>query len=320
MIYQNITQTIGNTPIVKLNYIAPEGADIYVKLESMNPGGSVKDRLAKAIIEDAETSGALKPGQTVIEATSGNTGIALAMVCAAKGYPFVATMVETFSVERRKIMRALGAKVILTPGPEKASGMVKRAEDLAKKNGWFLARQFENPANPGCHRETTAPEILKDFENRALDFIVSGWGSGGTITGLGEAIRQNRPEVNIVAFEPEPSQMLRGKQWSPHKIQGVGPNFMPDVLNPDVIDIIESVTDEEAKEMALRLATEEGIFVGLSAGGAVAAALKTAEKADDGITILAILPDTGERYLSTYLFEDLNEGTDEEADIIILTA
>lgn len=320
MIYQNITETIGSTPIVKLNHIAPKGADIYVKLESMNPGGSVKDRLAKAIIEDAENSGTLKPGQTVIEATSGNTGIALAMVCAAKGYPFVATMVETFSIERRKIMRALGAKVILTPGPEKATGMVKRAEELAKKNGWFLARQFENPANPRAHRETTAPEILHDFENCPLDFIISGWGSGGTITGVAEAIKKSRPDVNIVAFEPEPSQMLRGKEWSPHKIQGVGPNFMPDVLNPDVVDIIEPVTDEEAKDMALRLACEEGIFVGLSAGGAVAAALKTAEKADHGISILAILPDTGERYLSTYLFEELNEGTDEEEDIIKIAA
>ncbi len=312
MIYENITETIGKTPIVKLTRVAPKGVNIYVKLENMNPGGSVKDRLARSIIEDAEKSGALKPGQTVIEATSGNTGIALAMVCAAKGYPFVATMVETFSIERRKIMRALGAKVILTPGSEKASGMVKRAEQLAKDNGWFLARQFENPANPQAHRETTAPEILDDFEGRPLDFVVCGWGSGGTITGLGEAIKAVRPSVSIVAFEPVHSQLLKGKEWSPHKIQGVGPNFMPDVLNPDVVDIIEPVTDEEAKEMAIRLSAEEGIFVGLSAGAAVAAAIKTAEKTDSpNTTLLAILPDTGERYLSTYLFEDLNDGTDE---------
>lgn len=320
MIYQNITETIGNTPIVKLTRIAPKGVDLYVKLESMNPGGSVKDRLARAIIEDAERSGALKPGQTVIEATSGNTGIALAMVCAAKGYPFVATMVESFSIERRKIMRALGAKVILTPAAEKASGMVRHAEELAQKNGWFLTRQFENPANPRAHRETTAPEILKDFENLPLDFIVCGWGSGGTITGIGEAIKEKRPEINIVGFEPSPSQLLKGKEWNPHKIQGVGPNFMPDILNPDVIDIIEPVTDEEAKNMALRLAAEEGIFVGLSAGGAVAAALNTAIKAEGKVSILALLPDTGERYLSTYLFEDLNEGSDQEEDILATAA
>ena len=311
MIYENITKTIGNTPIVKLNRLAPKGTGIYVKLESFNPGGSVKDRMARAIIEDAERSGALKPGQTVIEATSGNTGIALAMVCAAKGYPFVATMVETFSIERRKIMRAYGARVILTPAAEKASGMVRRAEELAQSNGWFQPRQFENPTNAEVHRLTTAQEILRDFEGMPLDFIVSGWGTGGTITGVGEAVKQMRTDTNIVAFEPEASQLLRGKQWQPHKIQGVGPNFMPDVLNPDVIDIIEPVTDEEAKAMALRLAIEEGIFVGLSAGAAVAVALKTAAKADDEVSILALLPDTGERYLSTWLFEDIHEGSDE---------
>ncbi len=312
MIYNNVSDTVGNTPIVKLNNVAPAGANIYVKLESFNPGGSVKDRMAKAIIEDAERRGVLKPGQTVIEATSGNTGIALAMVCAAKGYPFVATMVETFSVERRKIMRALGAKVILTPAAEKATGMVKRAEELAKANRWFQPKQFENPANPAIHRVTTAQEILADFADTPLDFFVSGWGTGGTITGIGEALKNQRPDINIVAFEPQPSQLLKGKEWQPHKIQGVGPNFMPDVLNPDVVDILETVTDEEAKNMALRLASEEGIFVGLSAGAAVAAAIKTAEKAESEVSILAMLPDTGERYLSTYLFEELNEGSDDE--------
>lgn len=311
MIYENITKTIGNTPIVKLNKLAPKGANIYVKLESFNPAGSVKDRMAKAIIEDAERSGALKPGQTIVEATSGNTGVALAMVCAAKGYPFVATMVETFSIERRKIMRAYGAQVILTPAAEKASGMVKRAVELAERNGWFQTRQFENLANPEIHRRTTAQEILLDFADMPLDFIVSGWGTGGTITGVGETVKKMRADTNIVAFEPETTQLLRGKEWQPHKIQGVGPNFLPDVLNPDVVDIIEPVSDEEAKEVSLRLAAEEGIFVGLSAGAAVAAALKTAEKADEEVSILALLPDTGERYLSTWLFEDIHEGSDE---------
>jgi cysteine synthase A len=311
MIYDNITKTIGNTPIVKLNRLAPEGTNIYVKLESFNPAGSVKDRMARAIIEDAERSGALKPGQTIIEATSGNTGVALAMVCAAKGYPFVATMVETFSIERRKIMRAYGARVILTPAAEKATGMVRRAAELAEQNGWFQTRQFENLANPEIHRLTTAQEILQDFEGKPLDFVVCGWGTGGTITGVGEAVKNMRADTNIVAFEPEASQLLRGKEWQPHKIQGIGPNFMPDVLNPDVVDVIESVGDEEARATALRLAAEEGIFVGLSAGGAVAAALKTAEKADGEVSILALLPDTGERYLSTYLFEDIHEGSDE---------
>jgi cysteine synthase A len=307
MIYDNITKTIGNTPIVKLNRLAPQGVNIYVKLESFNPAGSVKDRMARAIIEDAERSGALKPGQTIIEATSGNTGIALAMVCAAMGYPFVATMAESFSIERRKIMRAYGARVILTPAAEKATGMVRRAAELAEQNGWFQTRQFENLANPEIHRLTTAQEILQDFEGKPLDFVVCGWGTGGTITGVGETVKNERADTHIVAFEPEASQMLRGKEWQPHKIQGIGPNFMPDVLNPDVVDVIEPVGDEEARAIALRLAAEEGIFVGLS----VAAALKTAEKADGEVSILALLPDTGERYLSTYLFEDIHEGSDE---------
>jgi cysteine synthase A len=312
MIYNSILDTIGNTPIVKLNNIAPEHVEMYVKVESFNPMASVKDRLAFAIINDAEKKGLLKPGQTVVEATSGNTGIALAMVCAAKGYPFVATMVETFSVERRKIMRALGAKVILTPAAEKGTGMVKKAEQLAEKHGWFLASQFENPANPAYHRNTTGPEILIDFAGRNLDYWVSGWGTGGTLTGTGEMIKLARPDTKIIATEPEAAALLSGSDWAPHKIQGWVPDFIPDVLNKDICDQIVTVTDEEAKEWALKLASEEGIFVGLSCGGTLAAAMKVAKKAQAGSVILAMLPDTGERYLSTYLFEGMNEGSDDD--------
>lgn len=312
MIYNSILDTIGNTPIVKLNNIAPGHVEMYVKVEAFNPMASVKDRLAFAVIDDAEKRGVLKPGQTVVEATSGNTGIALAMVCAAKGYPFVATMVETFSVERRKIMRALGAKVILTPAAEKGTGMVKKAEELAEKHGWFLARQFENPANPAFHRNTTGPEILRDFAGKKLDYWVSGWGTGGTLTGAGEMIKLARPDTKIVATEPAAASMLAGTDWQPHKIQGWTPDFIPDVLNRDVYDELYPVTDEESKTWALRLASEEGIFCGLSCGGTVAAAMKVAENAEPGSVILAMLPDTGERYLSTYLFEGMNEGSDEE--------
>lgn len=312
MIYNSILDTIGNTPIVKLNNIAPGHVEMYVKVEAFNPMASVKDRLAFAVIDDAEKRGMLKPGQTVVEATSGNTGIALAMVCAAKGYPFVATMVETFSVERRKIMRALGAKVILTPAAEKGTGMVKKAEELAEKHGWFLARQFENPANPAFHRNTTGPEILRDFAGKKLDYWVSGWGTGGTLTGAGEMIKLARPDTKIVATEPAAASMLAGADWQPHKIQGWTPDFIPDVLNRDVYDELYPVTDEESKTWALRLASEEGIFCGLSCGGTVAAAMKVAENAEPGSVILAMLPDTGERYLSTYLFEGMNEGSDEE--------
>lgn len=312
MIYNSILDTIGNTPIVRLNHIAPKYVDMYVKVESFNPMASVKDRLAIGVIEDAERRGVLKPGQTVVEATSGNTGIALAMVCAAKGYPFVATMVETFSIERRKIMRALGAKVILTPAAEKGTGMVKKAEELADKHGWFLARQFENPANPAYHRSTTGPEILRDFAGKRLDYWVSGWGTGGTLTGAGEMIKLARPETKIVATEPANAALLAGKDWQPHKIQGWTPDFIPDVLNREVYDELYPVTDEEAKNWALRLASEEGIFVGLSCGGTLAAAMKVAEKAESGSVILAMLPDTGERYLSTYLFEGMNEGSDDD--------
>jgi len=312
MIYESILDTIGDTPIVKLQRMAPSHTTIYVKIESFNPAGSVKDRLAIAIIEDAERRGVLKPGQTVVEATSGNTGIALAMVCAARGYPFVATMVETFSVERRKIMRALGAKVLLTPAAERGTGMVRLAEQLAEKHGWFLARQFQNPANPAYHRQTTGPEILKDFAGRRLDFWVTGWGTGGTLTGAGEVIKLARPEVQIVATEPAEASLLGGKPWHPHKIQGWTPDFVPDVLNPRVYDQLVTVTDEEAKQTARRLAREEGIFVGISSGGTLAAALKVAEKAPAGSVLLAMLPDTGERYLGTYLFDDIGDGSDDD--------
>ena len=312
MIYESILDTIGNTPVVKLHRIPPKHVTIYVKVESFNPMASVKDRLALAIINDAEERGTIKPGQTVVEATSGNTGIALAMVCAAKGYPFVATMVETFSVERRKIMRALGAKVILTPAAERGTGMVRRAEELAEKHGWFLARQFQNPANPAFHRQTTGPEILRDFAGRKLDYWVTGWGTGGTLTGAGEVIKLARPSVRIVATEPAGASLLGGKEWKPHKIQGWTPDFVPDVLNPKVFDELVPVTDEDGKAMARRLAREEGIFVGISSGATLAAALKVAERAPPGSVLLAMLPDTGERYLGTYLFDDVIEGSDEE--------
>ena len=312
MIYDSILHTIGRTPVVRVNRIAPSHVTMYVKCEYFNPLSSVKDRLAIAIIEDAEKRGALKPGQTVVEATSGNTGIALAMVCAAKGYPFVAVMVETFSVERRKIMRMLGAKVILTPAAERGSGMVRRAAELAAKHGWFLARQFENEANPAYHRQTTGPEILSDFAGRRLDYFVSGWGTGGTITGAGEMIRLARPEVRIVATEPAGASLLAGAEFKPHKIQGWTPDFVPAVLNRSVPHEIVPVTDEESIAASRALAGKEGIFCGISSGGTFAAALRVAEKAPQGSVILAMLPDTGERYMSTPLFEGIAEGSDPE--------
>jgi cysteine synthase len=312
MIYENILATIGRTPIVRLQRLAPAGVTIYAKCEFFNPGSSVKDRLAIAIIEDAEARGTLKPGQTVIEATSGNTGIALAMVCAAKGYPFVATMVETFSVERRKIMRMFGARVILTPAAERGSGMVRKAAELAKKNGWFLASQFENPANPAYHRNTTGPEILSDFAGKRLDVFVTGWGTGGTLTGAGEMIHLARPEVRIVAVEPEGAAMLAGKPWSPHKIQGWTPDFIPAVLNRAVPNSTVTISDAEAIATARALAQKEGIFCGISAGATVAATLNLAKQSPQGSVLLAMLPDTGERYLSTVLFEGIADGSDPE--------
>jgi cysteine synthase A len=312
MIYDSILGTIGRTPVVRLQRLAPAGTTIFAKCEFFNPLSSVKDRLAIAIIEDAERTGALRPGQTVVEATSGNTGIALAMVCAAKGYPFVSVMVETFSVERRKIMRLLGAKVILTPAAGRGTAMVAKAKELADKHGWFLARQFENPANPAYHRSTTGPEILSDFVGRRLDFFVTGWGTGGTLTGAGEVIKLARPEVAIVACEPENAALLSGKPFSPHKIQGWTPDFVPKVLKRDVADRIEPVGDTEALETARLLASREGIFCGISGGATVAAAIKIARQAPPGSVLLAMIPDTGERYLSTALFEGIGDGSDPE--------
>ena len=291
---------------------APPQVSVYAKVESFNPGGSVKDRPALAIILDAEARGLLKPGDTIVEATSGNTGVALAMVAAARGYKFVATMVETFSVERRKLMRAYGAKVILTPAAERGSGMVRKARELAEQHGWFLASQFANPANPAYHRNTTAAEILRDFAGKRLDYFVSGWGTGGTLTGVGEVLKVARPQTRIIATEPAGAALLKGDDWKPHKIRGWTPDFVPDVLNRDVVDELVSVEDDRAIATARRLAAEEGIFVGISAGATVASALDVAARAEPGAVIPAMLPDTGERYFSTPLFADVNEGSDDD--------
>lgn len=311
-IHTSILDTIGRTPVVKLQRLGPGHVDLYVKIESFNPGGSVKDRLALAIVLDAEERGLLKPGDTIVEATSGNTGVALAMAAAARGYNFVAVMTETFSIERRKLMRAYGAKVILTPAAERGTGMVRKAKELSRQHGWFLASQFMNPANPAYHRNTTAPEILRDFAGQRLDYFVSGWGTGGTLTGVGEVLRVARPEVKLIAAEPAAAALLSGNEWKPHKIQGWTPDFIPDVLNRELADEILQISDEHAIDSARRLAAEEGIFVGISSGATVAAALRTAEKAAPGSVLLAMLPDTGERYLSTPLFEGVNEGSDDE--------
>ncbi|HSC47819.1 MAG TPA: cysteine synthase A, partial [Gammaproteobacteria bacterium] len=260
MIYNDILGTVGRTPVVRLNRIPPKQVDIYVKLEMFNPASSVKDRLALAIILDAEQRGTLKPGQTVIEATSGNTGIALAMVCAARGYPFVAVMADSFSIERRKLMRAFGARVILTPAAERGSGMVKKAEALAQQHGWFLARQFENESNPAYHRSTTGPEILQDFAGRKLDYFVTGWGTGGTLTGVGEILKLARPGIKVIAGEPAVASLLAGKSFSPHKIQGWTPDFVPAVLNRKVVDEVVAIEDLTARDMAQRLAKEEGLL------------------------------------------------------------
>ena len=310
--YNSILDTIGRTPIVKLQRIAPAHVTLYAKVESFNPGGSVKDRLALALVLDAERRGTLKPGQTIVEATSGNTGVALAMVAAAHGYPFVAVMTETFSVERRKLMRAYGAKVILTPAAERGSGMVRKARELAEKHGWFLAQQFDNPANPAYHRQTTGPEILQDFAGDRLDFFVTGWGTGGTLTGAGQVLKLARPDIQIIASEPAGAALLSGNEWQPHKIQGWTPDFVPGVLDREIADRIVPVDDATAIATSRRLAAEEGIFVGISAGATVAAALEVAKTAPEGSVLLAMLPDTGERYPSTVLFEGVNEGSDVE--------
>ncbi len=311
MIHEDILGTIGNTPVVRINRCAPEHVTMYVKCEAFNPMSSVKDRLAIAVIEDAERRGVLEPGMTVVEPTSGNTGIALAMVCAVKGYPFVAVMADSFSIERRKLMRALGARVVLTPAAARGTGMVDKARELAKKHGWFMPDQFANPANPAYHRNTTAAEILRDFAGRRLDYFVSGFGTGGTMTGVGEILEVARPEVSIIAAEPEAAPLLSGGEFASHKIQGWTPDFIPEVLNRKIYDEIVLVTDTEARDAARELSTKEGIFCGVSAGGTFAAARKAAAKAAEGSVFLVMLPDTGERYLSTFLFEGIEEGSDE---------
>eukprot|EP00929_Paragymnodinium_shiwhaense_P081152 TRINITY_DN423_c0_g2_i1.p1 TRINITY_DN423_c0_g2~~TRINITY_DN423_c0_g2_i1.p1 ORF type:complete len:382 (-),score=97.72 TRINITY_DN423_c0_g2_i1:450-1595(-) len=335
-IYENITETIGETPVVKLNRLSPPGKTIYAKLEYFNPLSSVKDRLAKAIIENAEKSGKLKPGGTVVEATSGNTGIALAMVCAQRGYNFVATMAASFSTERRKTMRMLGAKVIITPAPLGGTGMVQKAEELAEKHGWLLARQFENDANPEYHAQTTGPEILRDFAGKRLDYWVTGYGTGGTFHGVGKVLKAARPETKIILSEPKAAPLLTSgiKQerksvmgewgapaqghpaWNPHPIQGWTPNFIPKVcedgMNLNIVDEVLLVDGQDSIQTSLNLARQEGIFTGVSGGATVQTALEVAEKAPEGSVILAMVPDTAERYLSTPLFASIDADMNEQ--------
>jgi len=339
-IYEDITKTIGRTPVVKINRLAPAGVNLYAKLEYFNPLSSVKDRLAIAIIQDAERKGLLKPGGTVVEATSGNTGIALAMVCAQRGYNFVSTMAASFSVERRKVMRMLGAKVIVTPAPLGGTGMVQKAEELAEKHGWYLARQFENEANPAYHAQTTGPEILSDFAGLPLDYWVTGYGTGGTFQGAGKVIKQARPDVKIILSEPKAAPLISSgvKQerkevlgqfgapakghpaWTPHPIQGWTPNFIPKVtedgLNLKLEDEIILVDGKDAMDTAMKLARMEGIFCGTSGGATVATALEVCKKAPAGSNVLAMIPDTAERYLSTPLFAEIDaEMNEAEVDI-----
>ena len=339
-LYDNILQTVGNTPIVKLNRLAPDGVNVYVKVESFNPMGSVKDRLALSVIEQAERDGTLQPGQTVIEATSGNTGIGLAMVCAAKSYPLVVTMAESFSVERRRMMRFLGARVVITPAELKGSGMLAKATELAEKHGWFLVRQFENEANADAHSCTTAPEILEAFEGRKLHYWVSGFGTGGTLKGVSRVLREMSPETKIVVCEPDNSQILGSgipqerladgtpkeshPLFRPHLMQGWSPDFIPklteDVVEAGHIDRIVPIDGNDAMRLCRELAQEEGIFVGTSGGATLAGALKIASEAGPGTNILCMLPDTGERYLSTPLFEDIpEEMSEEEVEISMST-
>ena len=334
--YQNILETVGNTPVVRINRLAPADINLFVKIEAFNPLGSVKDRLALGVIEAAEKSGDLKPGQTVIEATSGNTGIGLAMVCAQKGYPLVVTMAETFSVERRKLMRFLGAKVVLTPAALRGMGMVNKAVELAKTHGWFLTRQFENEANPDMHSRTTAREIIEDFKGEPLDYWVTGYGTGGTLKGVSRVLAKERPETKIVVCEPQEAQLLTSgapqqrnadgspagahPAFKPHVMQGWTPDFIPkltaDVVDMRVIHKILTIPNPDAIHWSSELAKREGIFVGITAGGTFAGALRTAAEAPKGSTILCMLPDTGERYLSTPLFADVPaDMTPEELEI-----
>jgi len=323
--YNNILETIGSTPVVRINKLAPDGVNLFVKIEAFNPLGSVKDRLALGVIEAAEKSGDLKLGQTVVEATSGNTGIGLAMVCAQKGYPLVVTMAESFSVERRKLMRFLGAKVILTPAPQKGTGMVEKAKELANENGWFMTRQFENEANPNIHERTTGREIIEDFKGENLDYFVTGYGTGGTLTGVARVLTKERPETKIVVTEPDVAALLSdgSKQarnadgsaseshpaWTPHPIQGWTPDFIPqiaeEVVAANSIHAVKKVSGAEGMMWSKKLAQEEGVFVGISAGSTFATAMDVAKAANKGETILCMLPDTGERYLSTPLFGDV---------------
>jgi cysteine synthase A len=323
--FDNILGTVGNTPVVRINKLAPPNVGLYVKIEAFNPLGSVKDRLALGVIEDAERTGQLKPGQTVIEATSGNTGIGLAMVCAQKGYPLVVTMADSFSVERRKLMRFLGAKVVLTPAAERGTGMVKKAQALAKQNGWFLTRQFENEANADFHSRTTAREIIADFAGERLDFWVTGFGTGGTLKGVARVLDKERPETKVVLAEPAEAPMVASgtaqqqnpdgspaaghPAWNPHPIQGWSPDFIPklaaDAVAAKYVDRVVTIAAPEAMQWSKQLARQEGIFVGVSAGGTFGAAMKVAADAPNGSTILCMLPDTGERYLSTALFADI---------------
>ena len=334
--FANILGTVGNTPTVKINRLAPAGIDLYVKVEAFNPLGSVKDRLALGVIEDAERRGALKPGQTVIEASSGNTGIGLAMVCAAKGYPLVVTMAESFSIERRRLMRFLGAKVIITPAPAGGTGMVQKAIELAEEHGWFLTRQFENEANADMHSRTTAKEIVADFAGQRLDYWVTGFGTGGTLKGVARVLEKERPETKIVLAEPADAPMVasRAKQdrnedgspasrhpsWKPHPIQGWSPDFIPkltgDAVDAGYVDRVITVSGMEAMRWSRELAQKEGIFVGTSSGATFAAALEVCKDAPKGATVLCMLPDTGERYLSTPLFGDIPaEMTEDERAI-----
>jgi cysteine synthase A len=330
--FANILETVGNTPVVRIGKLAPPSVNLYVKIEAFNPLGSVKDRLALGIIEDAERTGALKPGQTVVEATSGNTGIGLAMVCAQKGYPLVVTMAESFSIERRRLMRFLGAKVILTPAPEGATGMVRKTIALAKANGWFYTRQFENEANADYHSRTTAKEIVADFAGERLDYWVTGFGTGGTLKGVGRVLAKERPEVKVVVSEPADAPMLTSKTkqeraldgsaaarhpaWKPHPIQGWSPDFIPkltgDALDMGLVDRVITISGAEAMRWSRQLAQKEGIFVGTSSGATFAAALEVCADASKGATVLCMLPDTGERYLSTPLFGDILAEMNEE--------
>lgn len=338
--FANILETVGNTPVVKIGKLAPPKVNLYVKIEAFNPLGSVKDRLALGVIEDAERSGALKPGQTVIEATSGNTGIGLAMVCAQKGYPLVVTMAESFSIERRKVMRFLGAKVILTPAAEGATGMVRKTIELARANGWFYTRQFENEANADIHSRTTAKEIIADFAGERLDYWVTGFGTGGTLKGVGRVLAKERPEVKVVVCEPADAPMLtsstaqeresdgspaaRHPAWKPHPIQGWSPDFIPkltsDAVDMDLVDRVITIPGSQAMHWSRQLAQKEGIFVGVSAGATFAAALEVCADAPKGATVLCMLPDTGERYLSTPLFADILAEMNEEELAIARTS